>query len=209
MEVTGGGLEYTVLPCEQGRCVRVDRLSAHLEQAGGGQQVTIAMLEPSDLLPLAPDDTFDIPAQSMQFAARYTFDGYRYTVEATNDVAVGGTIDKLAGTVLLRRFDASSSTGSLSSSLTLAGDLDNTQPETSIVVTPLAWNEVNLRAMTVDAESDPIDHAWRVFGVGVFTGDSVDVTLAPGTYAVALIAEDVHRARSVDATWVTITQPGS
>ena len=209
MEVTGGGLEYTVMPCDQGRCVRLDRLSAFLEQVGGGQQVAIAMVEASELLPLAPDDTFDIPAQSMRFAARYTYDGLRYTLEATNDVDVGGAIDKVAGTVLLRRFDASSSSGNLSSLLTLGGDLGNTQPETSIVVNPVAWNQVNLRAMTVDAESDPVAHTWRVFGVGAFAGDAIDVTLAPGTYAVALVAEDVHRASSVAATWVTITQPGS
>lgn len=209
MVVSGGGLEYTVLPCDQGRCVRLDRLSVHLEQVGGGQEVTIAMVEPSELIPLAVDDTFDIPAESMRFAARYTYDDHRYTVEATNDIDVGGTIDGVAGTILLRRFDASSSTGNLSSRLTLSGDLDNTQPDTEIVVNQLAWNRVNLRAIAVDAESDPVDHTWRIFGVGVYTGDAIEVTLAPGTYAVALVAEDVHRARSVDATWVTITKPGS
>ncbi len=167
------------------------------------------MLRPSALLPIAPDGTFEIPGDHLNFAARYSFAGEDVSLEASNVGAVDGTIDMHLRKVVLKEFSATSSGGGQTATLLLSGDLSNTQPSPEVVVVKPKWNQVSLSAMTTDAENDPVSHSWMIPGVGTWSGDRVDVTLPIGRHAVVLYAEDVHRSVAVDATWVTITTPGS
>ena len=63
--VTGGGLAYTLFPCDgvpDAGCVRIDQLSAQLTDIGSGLVLRVGLVEDSELMPLSAQGHFAVPA---------------------------------------------------------------------------------------------------------------------------------------------------
>jgi hypothetical protein len=210
MTVDAGGIEYTVLPCEEtsARCMRIDKLSARLREAGTGFGMTVTLVEPSSMLTMSTGGRFEAPSGALLFDVRYDWDRDRAVlVRQANTQPVDGYVDVTNGSIDLPLVATSRTDGS--AFLSLYGDLVNTQPVPEIAVgSGSAWNRITLRASTFDAESDPVTHSWMIPGVGTWQGDFVEVELPIGGHPVILYADDVHRARGVTAQWVEISSGG-
>lgn len=210
--VTGGGIAYTLFPCEgvpDTRCLRIDELSVKLEPAPG-LVLSLDLVQDSELIPMSRSGDIDIPAGSLRWAVRYTWDGRESFALTTNHESVAGRVNLLDRTIELDGITVSSDDGTTRAMMSLHADLSNTQPTTEIVRgTGTPWNRVSLSAQTFDADFDPVVHHWMIPGVGSWTGSNIDVELPPGRHAVILRAEDVHRSREVAADWIDIIIPGS
>jgi hypothetical protein len=211
--VSGGGIAYTLLPCEgrsDAQCLRIDQLSAELSDPELGLAMVIALLEHSELIPMSNDGHIDIRPGALRLAVRYEHDGKETLAMATNDKWGSGLVDALEGHLHLTGISASSDDGTASATMSLHADLLNTQPSAEIVWSIGAGgNRVSLSAVTSDAEHDPIVHHWVIPSVGTWTGDDIEVALPVGRHPVILYADDVHRSRGVAATWVVINPVGA
>lgn len=211
--VNGGGIAYTLLPCEgavDAQCLRIDQLSVTLRHPSSGLAIAIALLQHSELIPMSTAGYIDIPPGSLRFAVRYEQDGCETLGMATNDESASGLVDALDGHLHLTGISASSDEGTALARMSLHADLVNTQPSTEIIRKAEArGNRVSLSALSFDAERDPIVHQWMIPNVGRWTGDDLDVELPVGQHAVILRAEDVHRSRGVAATWIVIRPSGT
>lgn len=211
--VTDGGLAYTLLPCVgavDAQCLRIDQLSVQLVHSGSGLAVSLGLLQPSDLIPMTTEGHIEVPLGALRFAVRYEQDEVETFALAKNDQAAHGRIDAQGGQLELIGLTTSSDDGTMVAALSLHADLRNTQPIPEIISrSATAWNRVSLRARTIDAELDPIEHQWTIPKVGSWTGDRIDVELPIGRHAVILRAEDVHRAWGMSAVWLDIAPRGT
>ena len=208
--ITGGAVEYSVLPCEGvTECIRLDRLTVTLVESGGPLELALNLLERTPLMPIGAAGVVDVPVGVLHFGIRYEWEHTDRLVYASNTNSAQIRVDLDHGEVELLDVIASSDTGEFMANLSLYGDLVNTQPRPKILVAPgSSPNSVVLTAQTIDAESDPISHHWMVLGEGAWIGDSVEVSLPAGRHPVVLYAQDVHEARGVAATWVEVAEGG-
>lgn len=156
--VSGGGIAYTLLPCEgaiDAQCMRIDQLSVRLLHRDSGLAVGIALLQHSELIPMSTAGHIDIPPRSLRLAVRYEQEGQETLGMATNDERVLGLVDALDGHLHLTGISASSEDGTAFATMSLHADLVNTQPSTKIIRNPQAGeSRVSLSALTFDAELD-------------------------------------------------------
>jgi hypothetical protein len=211
--VTGGGIAYTLLPCEgpeDEQCMRIDQLSVELLQPGSGAALSLGLMEQSRLLPYSTDGHLEVSRGAFRFVVHHEHDERETLVIAQNDEPVQAHVDPRSGLLHLTNITASSDDGAVAASLSLHADLHNTQPITEIVgSTGGAGNHVSLTAASFDAEHDPIEHHWMIPGVGRWVGDHLDVELPVGRHAVILRAVDVHRSQGVTARWITVNPSGA
>jgi hypothetical protein len=206
--VTGGGISYTMFPCEGvpgATCIRLDRLSVQLAETASGLVMRLSMQEDPLPMPITDQGHFDVPPGAVRLAVRYGREGEPWLVAATNAERARGHIDAIARTIRIEGLGASSEQGDTLATLALEGTLTNTQPRTEIVESHSPRDgSLLLTAETVDAELDPIEHQWTIPGVGSWRGDAITPSLPPGRHAVILYADDVHRARGVAARWLDV-----
>jgi hypothetical protein len=211
--ITGGGIAYTLLPCEaaaDAQCLRIDQLSARWVHADSGLVVSLGLVQDSELMPMLATGHIDIPSGALRLAVRYEQDGRETLAMANNAERVRGHVDAISGFLHLTGLTATSEDGTMLATMSLHADLENTQPATEIIQNAgAAWNRVSLTARTFDAEFDPLVHHWTIPGVGGWTGDHIEVELPIGRHAVILRADDVHRSRGIAATWIDIIPTGN
>lgn len=211
--VTGGGIAYTMLPCEgpeEAQCVRIDQLSIDMLQPDAGVALSFGLVEESGLFPSSAEGYLEIHRGALRFVVYHEHAGRETLVIAQNDESVRGYVDPRGGLLHLTNITASSHDGAVAVSLSLHADLHNTQPSTEIIGNSgVSGTRVSLTAATFDAEHDPIEHHWMIPGVGSWIGDHLDVEVPIGRHAVILRAVDVHRSQGVAARWITVNPSGA
>jgi hypothetical protein len=207
--VTGGGIAYTMFPCEGApgaTCLRIDQLSAQLIELGSELVMHLGLVEDSMLMPVSAQGRFEVPAGALRLAVRYAWDDQEQLHLVRNDQPAIGYLDTIARSLHIEGLGVSSEQGDMLVTLSLAADLTNIQPSTEIIASrDIEHGGLRLAAQTFDADFDPIVHHWMILGVGSWRGDSIAPSLPVGRHAVILYADDVHRARGVAARWVEVT----
>lgn len=206
--VTSGGIAYTLLPCAgmaSTRCIRIDRLSVLLSRTDGSLAVLLTLEDVPASMPLTDEGSFDVAPGALRLQVRDVHDARQQSIVATNPSRARGKIDARSRTARLDELIVSSEQGDVLATMSLAANLTNMQPSTSIEASYDARSgNLLLEAETFDADRDPIVHHWMIPGTGRWRGDAIAITLPVGRHAVILYADDVHRARDVAARWVDV-----
>lgn len=210
--VTNGGISYTIFPCSgapNAECIRIDRLSVELTEAGSGLVMHLSMLDDSELMPITDQGHFDVPPGSLRFRVRYERAEHQAVLSTRNTGAVRGSIDTRARTIRVEELHLASDQGEPVVTSTLEARLTNIQPKARIVESRDARSGRSVfTAESFDADGDPLVHHWTIPGVGSWRGNAISPPTAPGRYAVILYADDEHRSRGVAARWLEVRPSG-
>jgi hypothetical protein len=211
--ITGGGISYTLFPCAGApdtECIRIDRLSVQLTEAGSGLVMRLRMMHGPQPAQVSAQGSFYVPRDALRVMVSYEWDDQRWQLAATNAELVRGRLDTNARTVLVEGLSVASQQvstrqGDVLATLVLEASLANTQPKTEIGESRDPRDgRMLLTAETVDADRDDVVHRWMIPGIGSWRGDVISPTLPAGRHAVILYADDAHRARGVAARWLEI-----